>query len=775
MVDSEGQVFWRRYDTWGRCKQTADPKGNIQKQTYNVAGQIICVEEPDGNIRKLKYDPEGNVIKVSDKQHEIQFEYEGFDKLKARIENGTRVGFRYDTEEQLTSIVNEHGYVYQFDLDAEGNVELESGFDEVKRFYKRDAAGQVISVLRATGIETFYEYDMAGRVILVHHSTGEKEIYAYREDGLLMATENLQHTVTFVRDLLGRVSTEISDGIEVHATYDMLGRRIAVRSSLGANLRFDRNDMGDVLNIASGGEAPWEVQMRRDAMGMEMERTMPGGVQSRWKRDRLGRPIAHQISAKGNTKMERRYVWEVNNRLRQISDEASGTTNFTHDAMGNLVEAQYNDGTSEFRVPDALGNLFRTRSRSDRKYGPAGQLLEANGAHYQYDGEGNLIEKTESNGKAWYYTWNAAGMLASVIRPDGVEVTFTYDALGRRLSKTYRDKTTCWVWDGNVPLHEWIEDNRFTNKTQPLWKVQQQAMSQQKLQISAPYNEPPHTQTPISNNVVTWVFEPECFAPVAKLQDKQRYSIVTDHIGTPTCLFSEQGEKIWAADTNIYGQLRNLEGERSACPFRFQGQYEDEEIGLYYNRFRYYDPGVGLYVSQDPIGLKGGNQTFYAYVKDTNGWIDPLGLSCEPAYKTPYKPLSPKQRARLQQKLNNRTITRQEFAHLDWDRRFTNRRARGVDRFWSQERRNLRNGGTGTRNWTPEQRNDILAGRTPTHNGKPIEGHHKYNALDHPHIADDPNNIYPATDVEHLNRWHGGNYQNDTYGKPLNPAHSEEF
>ena len=65
------------------------------------------------------------------------------------------------------------------------------------------------------------------------------------------------------------------------------------------------------------------------------------------------------------------------------------------------------------------------------------------------------------------------------------------------------------------------------------------------------------------------------------------------------------------------------------CPFRYQGQYEDSETGLYYNRFRYYSPDEGMYISQDPIGLQGGMQ-LYAYVHDVNSWVDPLGLEREP-------------------------------------------------------------------------------------------------------------------------------------------------
>ena len=56
-----------------------------------------------------------------------------------------------------------------------------------------------------------------------------------------------------------------------------------------------------------------------------------------------------------------------------------------------------------------------------------------------------------------------------------------------------------------------------------------------------------------------------------------------------------------------------------------QGQYIDDETGLCYNRFRYFDSGICSFVSQDPIGLAAG-ENVYAYALNVWGWVDPLGL-----------------------------------------------------------------------------------------------------------------------------------------------------
>jgi RHS repeat-associated protein len=98
-------------------------------------------------------------------------------------------------------------------------------------------------------------------------------------------------------------------------------------------------------------------------------------------------------------------------------------------------------------------------------------------------------------------------------------------------------------------------------------------------------------------------------------------------MGTPEAMYREDGEAVWICELNSYGKVRDFKGlSKTECPFRYQGQYEDAETGLYYNRFRYYDPSTGNYLSQDPIGLAGGMK-LYNYVHDPNSWLDLFGLN----------------------------------------------------------------------------------------------------------------------------------------------------
>ncbi len=309
------------------------------------------------------------------------------------------------------------------------------------------------------------------------------------------------------------------------------------------------------------------------------------------------------------------YLWGSNDRLLSIVTDGN-VKRFDYDGWGNLSKTFFENGQVEYRHPDKAGNLFERLDRLDRKYGAGGQLLKTENWEYKYDREGNLIRKKDKHGATWRYEWNEAGLLVRVKRPDSFEVSFTYDALGRRLEKEFLDTVTRWVWDGNVPLHEQRSDYRRD------WDEVKKCI----------YWE--ETKQPL----VTWVFEEGTFIPTAKLTETQKLSIAANYLGTPEAMYRDDGEAVWQCELNSYGKVRNFRGAaKTDCPFRYQGQYEDLETGLYYNRFRYYSPDEGLYLSQDPIGLQGNNPTLYGYVKDVNSWIDEFGLACKkPKVKKPF-------------------------------------------------------------------------------------------------------------------------------------------
>ncbi len=99
----------------------------------------------------------------------------------------------------------------------------------------------------------------------------------------------------------------------------------------------------------------------------------------------------------------------------------------------------------------------------------------------------------------------------------------------------------------------------------------------------------------------------------------------TDHIGTPLQLSNERGQVIWRGANDDWRAVIAAPGSIEQ-PIRFQGQYHDQESGLYYNRHRYYLPKAGRYASQDPIGFRGGpNGCVYALNIPSVAY-DPSGL-----------------------------------------------------------------------------------------------------------------------------------------------------
>lgn len=648
VVDREGHATRVDLDDRGLPVRHVDALGGETRIRRDSCGRPVEVTRPDGSTIRLAYDPEGNLTEHTDALGNVtRYRYGGFNKLVEKTDPaGGVVRYLRDLEDDIVAVINEAGERYALERDVAGRVVKERGFDgrETELWY--DGAGRCREMVDAQKKRTRIERDALGRVVeqIVPRRPrlgdplprGEAYEYAYDALGGLSRARNDACEVTFARDALGRVVEERSmllvpelklneqeallaaamgrvteepaprdmSAIRVESRYDAAGDRVARRTSLGHEAGYDFDGNGDLVGVSFGAgtlwggfdadalalgveaRKPWRATLARDAMGNETERRLPGGVVSRWERASMGRPRVHRVLHNDAPVGTVGYRWRSAEQLAGLVDTARGPTLFDHDARGYLTAARRPDGSVLHRTADEVGNVFRSADRSDRRYSGGGRLEEAEGVRYVHDADGQLVEKVLPDGSAWKYVWDLAGQLVEVTRPDGQTVSFAYDALGRRLRKSFAGKATRYVWDGNDLVHELAD----------------------------------------GAEAVAWVFEPGTFAPLAKVEGERRYGVVTDHLGTPQMLADEAGALAWKAQLDVYGVARE-DVALTGCPWRWPGQYEDEETGLYYNRFRYYDPGTGRYVSQDPIGLNGG-LAVYGYVADPWFWIDPLGLSC---------------------------------------------------------------------------------------------------------------------------------------------------
>ena len=615
--DSRGNTSLYGYDLLGRCVSVTNPKGAVQKREYDPVGRVVRVLDFDGNDIRLSYDGIDNLTEYRDNVQHVEYGYSGMWKLTRRRDHRGVVNFRYDREERLRRVTNERLQSYEFALDAVGNVTAEKGFDGAVRHYLRDRGGRVVRETLPSGTEREYGYDACSRVTRVSYPTAgdPDQTYAYGLSGRLVQASRGESTVEFAYNSLGLPVRETADGNTILRTYDHTGRILTLDSTAGASLRYTRNGYGELEGFtATGGSdadgaGSWESAHRHDALGFEVERILPGGVVRSFAYDDIGRLVDARTRKDSRTRHMRRYRWGVADRLLSVEDSRRGETRYSYTPTGQLERAEYPDGREQWRKSDQTGNLYPDPDMRLRRYLGGGRLEQDGEWHCEYDADGNLTERYLGTGRwldgkkdRWRYRWNADGSLAKVVRPDKREVEFTYDALGRRLSKSFGTTVTRWVWNGNVPLHQWKQHREYS-VVEDRWNTDTER-----------------------RDMTVWLFDEDSFVPMAMIKEGRSYSILTDQLGTPTEAYDTEGNEVWSRVLDMDGNVIGETGNKGMVPFLFQGQYYDRETGLAYNRFRYYSPKMGMYVSQDPIGLAGGILNLYGYVDDTLSFIDILGL-----------------------------------------------------------------------------------------------------------------------------------------------------
>jgi len=246
---------------------------------------------------------------------------------------------------------------------------------------------------------------------------------------------------------------------------------------------------------------------------------------------------------------------------------------------------------------DAAGNMLFNREY-DFTYGAANRLLSyaCDNVRFVYDDDGNIVTKTTPEGVT-QYRWDSESQLIGITKPDGTVIAYQYDELGRRVQKARTGSTSdaSWRWS-------YLGED-ICRETSPLG--------------TSTYVHGPGVDEPLS---VSWQ------SLYGHGQTTSGY-YVPDGLGSLTRIVDGSGTVLNQYRYTAFGKMKQVQ-ESFPNFYTYTGREWDADAGLYYYRARWYDPAIGRFMSEDPIGFAGGDANLFRYVLNgpING-VDPSGLA----------------------------------------------------------------------------------------------------------------------------------------------------
>ncbi|WP_409202112.1 RHS repeat-associated core domain-containing protein [Pseudomonas asiatica] len=449
-----------------------------------------------------------------------------------------------------------------------------------------------------------FEYDDADRLLSIQRQPSS----AGKQLGIT------EETLSYSYDLLGRLTQELTPGGALNYEYDPLSNLTTLTLPDGRRVNHLYYGSGHLHQLNLDGQVISD--MERDDLHREVYRTQ-GKLTSCFGYDAMGRKAwqfasnlpADKLSQVHNTgintsllvehaynPIHRRYQYDPAGELVRTLDKLRGEIKYEYEANGQLRSRDTGSlvGSEEFRY-DAAANRLDFNARQFAKV-KDNRIRQWRDQEYRYDPWGNLIEKRSGHSKVQHFSYDCENRLvrAETLVNGKLESTghYRYDSLGRRVAK-------------QAEINGEVEQKRF------LWQGLRMLRE----------------ETP--GQSILYLYEPGSYAPLARVdqtegEEQKVYYFHTDQIGTPLELTNSDGKIVWQATYRSWGAVEHLTVNEVKQNLRFQGQYFDDETGLHYNTFRFYDCEIGRFLSQDPIGLAGGIN-IYSYTINPVQEIDPLG------------------------------------------------------------------------------------------------------------------------------------------------------
>ncbi len=626
-----------------------DPLDHITRSRSDGAGRVLQAVDEQNEVTALQFDNNSNRVRVRDPNDvglDCVFDDRDRDMLCTDTVGDTTAK-EYDAESNVTAYIDGLGNSTTCIYDPRNRKKSTTSRVDGDTTYTYDGNNNVLTIEDADGGETEYEYEQRNlktKETFADDAPGDRGFIEYEYDGarrLTKRTDQKEDVTDFVYDRANRLlARTYPDDLDDVFTYDRASRLLTATSKRYKNMVTRAYDdasrlTSKVLNTLGQN---YLVQYGYDEDDRKTQITYPDGsvvMRDYTARDQLANvklddqdvitctydPGLRLTSTEYGNGLTETRTYFADNLIKTI--EVPGVTSFTYDYDPNKRRTDEANGVDplltqdyDYDEEDRLTNWLRQDRQMQhwqltavgdwdnttingvpqvRDHNPVHELTQINGTPLTYDPKGNLTLDTNAHG----YAWDFDNQMATTDVPDADTLDYTYDALGRRVSKSVTDDdtttTTIFVCDGAQVIAEYAG-----------------AVLLRKY-LYATYIDDVCLMVRASDGAKSFYHRDSIY----------NTRVITNNAGSivETYSYTPYGEMtIRDSSGNVVAQ------STVGNPFGFQGHYHDDETDNDFVRARYYDPRLGRFVGRDAFNcgmtmVIGGRGPSYS----TGAWLDVEG------------------------------------------------------------------------------------------------------------------------------------------------------
>ncbi len=614
----------------GTLKKEIINEGDPQYQRiirywYDILGRIVRIEPPDNSEVYYEYNYNFNekvyIKKIKNIAGQENNYYRDFLGKLIKIEKKNSISSDIYQTKYIYDLLGSLTEVWENSNDADATKIL-------KTYYGYNNFGRNIWVKYPydyPNISESYQYTYHGKIKKRIDKQGNESIYDYDDIGRLISiiypnplkTGNM--TLEYDNGLYGKgklTKTISSKSGYIEYEYAQFNRLNKLKHFILPldkiyEIEYGYNILGNATSIKIPGNSGFKlINYIYDGWGKLLNVEYNGDILAKYKYDKLGHLIEKKYN---NENLHTDYKYDSGERIKEISsynvntpDEKIFYEKYIYDIVGNRKITIDANKIWTFYNYDPVQNMLKKVN-----YGLGKEII------YEYDKLYNRTKVNYAYGSIDYNYMNNSHKIDNYLlnNDPNIEVNLSYDYKGNTINEEFKKNTIVkrekiYEWDDKNRLIR-FENNINTENTVPSlsisanylynpngMRIMKEVNGKSKYYIYNNANQIIAELDEVGNVKNTFIYG---LGKLCRIDESDNiFYFFYDILGSIRKITDSNGQVLQTYKYGPYGNIEYSKGKVNNS-YRYNGKEFDLESGLYYYGARYYNPGTGFWINEDPI------------------------------------------------------------------------------------------------------------------------------------------------------------------------------